>query len=127
MKKTAYVFAALSFVCASAWAQPLKETKTEAKTENETKAEAKPEAKPDVKNELKVLSLTGLDSEGKTVKLSDYLGKTVLVSFITSGCNLCSRDLKLMREFYAGNAKKNFVLLTVNMDQNKRILTITIN
>lgn len=60
------------------------------------------------------------DSAGKKTSLSDYAGKTVLVSFFTSGCNLCTRDLKLMREFYVGNAKRNFVLLAMNMDADKK-------
>ncbi len=60
------------------------------------------------------------DAAGKKSSLSDYAGKTVLVSFFTSGCNLCTRDLKLMREFYVGNAKRNFVLLAMNMDGDKK-------
>lgn len=70
--------------------------------------------------EPRKLMLQGSDATGKQIKLSDYLGKTVLVSFYTAGCNLCTRDLKLMREFYGDNMKKNFVLLAVNIDQDKK-------
>jgi peroxiredoxin len=66
-----------------------------------------------------VLTLQGTDGSGKKIDLKDYLGKTVLVSFFTAGCALCTRDLKLMREFYVGNSKRNFVLLGVNIDDNK--------
>ena len=69
---------------------------------------------------MPVLTMQGLDAIGKKIELSDFLGKTVLVSFFTAGCNLCTRDLKLMREFYVGNSKNNFVLLGVNIDQNKK-------
>ena len=65
------------------------------------------------------LTLQGVDANGKKLELTDFLGKTVLVSFFTAGCNLCLRDLKLMREFYVSNSKRNFVLLAVNIDQNK--------
>lgn len=65
-------------------------------------------------------TLLGMDANGKKLELSDFLGKTVLVSFFTAGCNLCTRDLKLMREFYVGNVKRNFVLLAINIDQDKR-------
>lgn len=65
-------------------------------------------------------SLQGIDANGKKLDLKDFLGKTVLVSFFTAGCSLCTRDLKLMREFYVGNAKKNFVLLAINIDENKK-------
>ena len=60
------------------------------------------------------------DAAGKPFGLKDYSGKIVLVSFFTAGCNVCSRDLKLMREFYLGNAKKNFVLLAVNIDADHK-------
>ena len=66
------------------------------------------------------MSLVGVDANGKKVALSDDAGKTVLVSFFTAGCNLCVHDLKLMREFYLGNSKRNFVLLAINIDQNKQ-------
>lgn len=72
------------------------------------------EPKPPIK-----FTLQGTDANGKAIALSDYLGKTVLVSFYTAGCNLCTRDLKLMREFYGDNAKNNFVLLAVNIDTDK--------
>jgi hypothetical protein len=65
-------------------------------------------------------SLQGIDGNGKKLDLADFLGKTVLVSFFTAGCSLCARDLKLMREFYVGNSKKNFVLLAVNIDQDMK-------
>ena len=71
-------------------------------------------------NALPKLTLQGIDANGKKLELTDFLGKTVLVSFFTAGCSLCSRDLKLMREFYAGNAKRNFVLLAINIDKEKK-------
>jgi thiol-disulfide isomerase/thioredoxin len=67
----------------------------------------------------KTVTLRGVDAMGKTIDLADYAGKTVLISFYTGGCNLCTRDLKLMREFYADNLKNKFVLLAVNMDKTK--------
>ncbi len=68
--------------------------------------------------EAQKFHLQGTDIDGKKLDLANFLGKTVLVSFFTAGCSLCTRDLKLMREFYVGNAKKNFVLLAVNIDQD---------
>ena len=59
------------------------------------------------------------DLNGKAFNINDYAGKTVLVSFFTSGCNVCSRDLKLMREFYVNNKNKKFVLLAVSLDTSK--------
>lgn len=68
--------------------------------------------------EVQKFNLHGTDVDGKKLDLTDFLGKTVLVSFFTAGCSLCTRDLKLMREFYVGNSKRNFVLLAVNIDQD---------
>lgn len=70
--------------------------------------------------ELSKFSLQGTDVNGKKLDLSNFIGKTVLVSFFTAGCSLCTRDLKLMREFYVGNSKNNFVLLAVNIDQDMK-------
>jgi len=70
-------------------------------------------------NGIQLMSLQSVDTNGKKIDLKDYLGKTVLVSFFTAGCALCTRDLKLMREFYVGNSKRNFVLLAVNIDANR--------
>lgn len=67
-------------------------------------------------------NLLGTDVSGKKIQLKDYAGKTVLVSFFTFDCQVCTNDLKLMREFYLGNSKKNFVLLGVNIDKNKKEL-----
>ncbi|MES2038155.1 MAG: TlpA disulfide reductase family protein [Pseudomonadota bacterium] len=66
------------------------------------------------------MSFQGAELNGKKLAISDYAGKTLLVSFFTAGCNLCARDLKLMREFYVGNMKRNFVLLAINIDQDKK-------
>lgn len=66
--------------------------------------------------------LRGTDVYGKPLDLKEYLGRTVLVSFFTFDCNVCSHDLKLMRDFYLRNVKKKFVLLGVNIDQNKKDL-----
>ncbi|MEB0229766.1 MULTISPECIES: redoxin domain-containing protein [unclassified Undibacterium] len=72
------------------------------------------------KKEAVTFTMQSTDINGKPLKLTDFIGLTVLVSFFTSGCNLCTRDLKLMREFYVGNANRKFVLLAINIDQDKR-------
>ena len=61
-------------------------------------------------------TLSGTNSDGRPVALADYAGKVCLVSFFTAGCALCVNELRLMREFYANNRQRDFVLLGVNMD-----------
>jgi len=67
-------------------------------------------------------ALQGTDIGGKKLDLRDFSGQTVLVSFFTIDCDVCSDDLKLMREFYFNNRKKKFMLLGVNLDTNKKDL-----
>jgi peroxiredoxin len=64
-------------------------------------------------------SMIGMDSDGRPFDLAGYMGKVTLVSFFTAGCNLCTHDLKLMREFYVDNRAKNFSLIGVNIDAKK--------
>lgn len=67
-------------------------------------------------------TLHGTDVYGKKLDLKDFAGLTVLVSFFTYDCDVCTDDLKLMREFYFNNRKKKFMLLGVNLDANKKDL-----
>jgi len=64
-------------------------------------------------------TLAGTDENGKHLRLEDYAGRACLVSFFTSGCNLCLNDLKLMREFNRDNRDKNFVMLAVSLDEQQ--------
>ena len=66
-----------------------------------------------------VPSLSGVDEGGKRVRLGEYDGKALLISFFTSGCNLCLKDLKLMREFNNDNRNKSFVMLAVSLDEQE--------
>ena len=58
--------------------------------------------------------------EGKTVKLSDYVGKgkTVLVDFWASWCGPCRREMPNLVEAYAKYKNKNFEIVGVSLDQN---------
>jgi peroxiredoxin len=60
--------------------------------------------------------LKGTDVAGKAIDLRDYAGKACLVSFFTAECIPCTNDLRLMREFYGANKKRNYVNIGVNMD-----------
>ncbi len=58
--------------------------------------------------------------EGKTVKLSDYVGKgkTVLVDFWASWCGPCRREMPNLVEAYAKYKNKNFEIVGVSLDQS---------
>ena len=58
--------------------------------------------------------------EGKTGKLSDYVGKgkTVLGDFWASGCGPCRREMPNLVEAYAKYKNKNFEIVGVSLDQS---------
>lgn len=58
--------------------------------------------------------------EGKTVKLSDYVGKgkTVLVDFWASWCGPCRREMPNLVEAYKKYKNKNFEIVGVSLDQS---------
>ncbi len=58
--------------------------------------------------------------EGKTVKLSDYVGKgkVVLVDFWASWCGPCRREMPNLVEAYAKYKGKNFEIVGVSLDQD---------
>ena len=58
--------------------------------------------------------------EGKTVKLSDYVGKgkVVLVDFWASWCGPCRQEMPHLVEAYAKYKGKNFEIVGVSLDQD---------
>lgn len=58
--------------------------------------------------------------EGKTVKLSDYVGKgkVVLIDFWASWCGPCRREMPNLVETYAKYKDKNFEIVGVSLDQD---------
>ena len=58
--------------------------------------------------------------DGKSVKLSDYVGKgkVVLVDFWASWCGPCRREMPNLVEAYAKYKNSNFEIVGVSLDQN---------
>jgi peroxiredoxin len=67
-----------------------------------------------------VMTMSGKDSNDAPFTLDRFANKVCLVSFFTAGCNLCTHDLKLMREFNFANRTKNFALIGVNLDKSRQ-------
>lgn len=53
--------------------------------------------------------------EGKTIHLSDFRGKTVIVNFWATWCTPCIEELPELKKFYKANQDKNLVILGVNV------------
>jgi peroxiredoxin len=56
-------------------------------------------------------------TEGKTVRLSDYLGKeVVLIDFWSTTCDPCLAEMPHLVDMYKANKDKGFVVLAISLD-----------
>ncbi len=58
------------------------------------------------------------DSNGATVKLSDYKGKVVLLDFWATWCGGCRTEMPWFMEFERAYHNRGFVVLGVSMDED---------
>src|SRR5580692_10666381 len=58
------------------------------------------------------------DSTGKTVQLSDYHGKVVLLNFWATWCGPCKIEIPWFMEFQREFKDRDFVVLGVSMDED---------
>ncbi|MEK6609042.1 MAG: TlpA disulfide reductase family protein [Myxococcota bacterium] len=56
------------------------------------------------------------DLEGRTVRLSDYRGKVVLLNFWATWCVPCAAELPHLVRLSDGHAERGLVVLAVSMD-----------
>lgn len=68
---------------------------------------------------------TARDTEGKTVRLSDYLGKKAIVlNFCATWCEPCVAEFPHLRRMYTDNKDKGLVILAIAMDGPESVATI---
>jgi peroxiredoxin len=68
---------------------------------------------------------TTRDVDGKTVRLSDYLGKQViLIDFWATYCEPCRAELPHLKKLYEAQSKNGFVVLAVSMDGPETVATV---
>jgi peroxiredoxin len=58
------------------------------------------------------------DIDGKTVKLSDYKGKVVLLNFWATWCGPCKIEIPWFMDFEQTYKDKNFAVLGVSLDED---------
>jgi len=68
---------------------------------------------------------TARDIDGKTVKLSEYLGKNaILLNFWATWCEPCVAEFPHLRKMYDANKTKGLVILGVAMDGPESIANV---
>ena len=65
------------------------------------------------------------DIEGKNVKLSNYLGKqVVLLDFCATWCEPCVAEFPHLRKMYEANKAKGFIILAIAMDGPETVANV---
>ncbi|HYF95235.1 MAG TPA: thiol-disulfide oxidoreductase ResA [Symbiobacteriaceae bacterium] len=57
-------------------------------------------------------------TDGKTVKLSDFQGKPVMLNFFATWCPPCRAEMPALQEVYQEFESKGFVILGVNLGES---------
>lgn len=62
----------------------------------------------------------GMDRNGRAVKVSDYRGKLVVISFWASWCAPCRRELPMLSALQAGVGYEHLQVIAINLNEPKR-------
>jgi len=70
----------------------------------------------------KPIVLRGMGTNGKTVDLAQYKGRTVLIQYWATWCQPCKADMLQLKDLQAKYGKAGFSVVGVNLDTDKQDL-----
>lgn len=72
---------------------------------------------------------TSVDRKGKNISINDYRGKYVLLSFVSTTCNMCNAERPEMVKIYTDLKKKrqDIEFITIVIDTEEKAITKAIN
>jgi peroxiredoxin len=91
--------------------------------QNASTIEWGPQAKPDIKVGAEPFEFEAKDLNGKTLRLSDYKGKVVLLDFWATWCDPCLRELPHVRAAYEKYKSRGFEVIGISADTKVGDLT----
>ena len=62
-------------------------------------------------------SLTNLG--GETIKLSDYLGRTMLINFFATWCVPCRQEMRAIEAAYQKHQRDGFIVLAIDVEESR--------
>lgn len=65
--------------------------------------------------------LVGKTSAGQEIKVSDYKGKVVIVSFWASWCGPCKKELPILARIQKSATPENLQVISINIDEDRRL------
>lgn len=66
--------------------------------------------------------LTGSDTHGKPIDLSQHVGKVVLIDFWATNCPPCLKELPRLKRIYAKHHDKGFEIIGVSLDEEPSVV-----
>ena len=91
-------------------------------SETESEADIEKETEENNSNKVKAVDFTVVDKEGNEVKLSNFIGKPVIVNFWASWCGPCKNEMPDFEEKYQ-KYKDEIHFLMINVTDGNRETT----
>lgn len=62
------------------------------------------------------------DLKGRTIKLSDFRGKVIVIEFFATWCPVCREQSRVMEQLYSKYASRGVVLMTIDVGSSTESL-----